>query len=96
MSKGVLTFNRGKFFRDGKFEALEFGNKDQLKMIDKVKELQTGVLFTGVFVCPCGAKITKTLGLEEYETCKCHDCGNHYEWFLYDDKVPCIRLKQSK
>lgn len=67
----ALTFKRGKFYRDGIQEPLEFGNKDQIRIIENVKQLReegavpayilddTQKLFIGIRLrCVCGGDIS--------------------------------------
>jgi hypothetical protein len=69
----MLTLNNGKFFEDGKPVPLEFGNKDQLKMLAKATELAgDGVLarhtefgeagegsVTIEYMCMCGTNFER-------------------------------------
>lgn len=43
-----LILKDGKFYRDGVFEPLEFGNKDQIKIIRDSLRLANQLLTTGV------------------------------------------------
>jgi hypothetical protein len=82
----ALTFKQGKFYRDGIVEPLEFGNKDQLRIIENVKQLrEEGAVPTMVmddsqkFVCGislqcvCGSPIKVSWEKQEYASDKIGD-----------------------
>lgn len=97
-----MTFKQGKFYNDaGQVVPLEFGNKEQLQMIENVKALHDGVMLGSVllgmahaFKCPCGARLE--FKYEDGKTIKCPDCFNKYKLFEWTDgmllDLPCIKL----
>lgn len=87
-----MTYKHGKFFNAaGSPVPLEFGNKEQLKIIAKAEALREGVMFlTGYpFTCLCGFKWSPVF--EEGMRIKCDGCKQWYEFCLYHDEVPCIK-----
>ena len=94
---------KGKFYdNSGNGVPLEFGNKEQIRLIEERKALEGGGIAACIHVhniktllfsfrCPCGVIIT----FENTTVKKCVECGENYEHFETDDwGVPAIRLKK--
>jgi hypothetical protein len=87
-----MTFKQGKFYdRKGNVVPLEFGNKDQIAMIERVKTLQEGaVYFKNAFPCPCGTINYKSF--KDGKMFKCH-CGAKYVFSYFENTIPVITRK---
>ncbi len=85
-----MIFVRGKFYENGIEVPLEFGNKEQSKFIDKIRELEgDGILcLSESIVCTCGESVQKG----KYNKGECWKCGNVFKWTLYEEEVPIIKL----
>jgi hypothetical protein len=85
-----MTFKQGKFYDDHGVVPLEFGNWEQVRILNRVKALQEGICFAGgAFYCPCGISHTKVFDDNKVFNC---ECGNTYKMYLWDDYVPTIRM----
>lgn len=85
-----MNFKNGKFYNEaGNVVPVEFGNKEQLKIIEKVKELRDGVLCIGPITCLCGEE-NKT-AFEADLIFSCPSCKQRYKFFYYDDEIPCVK-----
>ena len=88
-----MTYKQGKFYNEsGEVVPLEFGNKEQLHIIEAIKDMIDGVMlpFTGPFRCPCGALIEYKF--IEGKTIRCPDCSARYQFWLYKEELECIKL----
>lgn len=90
----MMTLKDGKFFNDGHPYPLEFGNKDQLKLIEKVKVMRSdGIMpimilndsdeFCGLALkCVCGSVVHTDYEEDFEETIgvktKCPGCNFKY------------------
>ncbi len=85
-----MTFKNNKFYNElGEIVPLEFGNNEQLKLIEKVKALRDGILFIEQFICVCGHKDNHVF-VEDLEF-TCLGCMRDYKFFYYGHVVPCIK-----
>lgn len=74
---GGMTLNRGKFYKDGVQVPLEFGNKEQIRLLQKGEEFKKGFWVPlGTFNCLCGYQISLT----DFRNGKtvCYKCYNIY------------------
>lgn len=89
---------KGKFYDNaGNMVPLEFGNKDQIRLIEERKALEGGGItlcahavdmkLTFSFRCPCG----QVVSFENKKREKC-SCGEKYEQFWPDYSGVCVRL----
>jgi hypothetical protein len=88
-----MIFKQGKFYNtEGERVALEHGNKEQIEILNKVEALRDGVLhFPGdTFTCLCGLCWHPLF--EDGKKIKCNECNQKYEFFLFDDEIPCIKM----
>lgn len=89
----TMTFKQGKFYDDNKkVVPLEHGNREQIAILETISALKDGTLFmVGYpFHCLCGA--IHEWQFFEGKRLKCSECFQRYEFFLYDDDVPCVKL----
>jgi hypothetical protein len=74
----MMTLRNGKFFKNGDPYPIEFGNNEQIKLIDSVKKLKEhgltpGFIFDeekqficGIYItCVCGSKVSCNWETEE-------------------------------
>lgn len=93
-----MTLIKGKFYQDGKCVPIEFGNKEQIQLLEKAEALNgDGVVLAIVelpggistyFHCLCGENHQPDIG--QKFTCKCglkYKC--HDQYFL-----PVIKLSK--
>lgn len=86
-----MTYKNGKFYNEeGSIVPLEFGNTEQIKIIEKVKELRDGVLCIGPVTCLCGEE--NTTAFQDDLTFGCASCRQRYKFFYYDDEIPCVKM----
>lgn len=97
-----MILRDGKFYNsDGRVVPLEFGNKEQLSILDKVAALKEGIMILDAFHCLCGMSIQwpEHLGEksdDEFKDIICGHCAVGYRFFIWDGEVPCIKLIDSK
>lgn len=91
----TTTFKNGKFYNsDGVQVPLEFGNKEQLGIINLLKELKShdGIFFpVAIFNCPCGYAIK----IKADAITKCRGCGLLYKSYLYHNEIPSLRIVEN-
>lgn len=85
---------RGEFFENGIKVPLEFGNKDQLALINKAEQLREGVFYPHDSIeCLCGHTVWREEGKKHGV---CTTCYLKFEWYYKDTSdefdIPCIRL----
>lgn len=86
-----MRYKNQKFYNDqDELIPLEFGNKEQLKLIETIEALRDGVICIGPITCLCGHG-TKTDFQEDF-IFKCPSCGQRYKFFYYQDAVPCVKI----
>ena len=84
-----MIYKNKKFYdENGEVVPLEFGNKQQLALIEKAKALETGIFSIGQFLCLCG-ELTKGVFRDEH-VFACPGCQQKYQYF-FDDEIPCIK-----
>lgn len=99
-----MTLKDGKFYKDGEPYPLEFGNNDQIQLIEKVRALkdggisprlifdeQTMIIDTARMTCVCGS-IVEIKGFEEGQIIKCTGCKFTYKVFEDDCGFPYLKI----
>jgi len=104
-----LILKNGSFYRDGEKVPLEFGNKEQIKMLKKIKELSGDGVLAKVdedelisleYVCLCGTPFRKQYTYDQWNEFQ-HDkficAGCDLKYFL-DGEVfnPFVVVKLDK
>lgn len=92
-----VTLRRGKFYKDGVPMPLEFGNKDQLRLIRIVEQLKTeGSLFNPMsdggwsLRCVCGTK----LYFKSFGEMPCPTCAIIYACLEEEESgIPYVKIK---
>lgn len=100
----MMTLKDGRFYKDGQPYPIEFGNKDQILLIEKVKQLkgvgisprlifddQTMIIDTARLLCVCGSTI-ELKGFEEGQIIRCTGCKFTYKVFLDDCDFPYLKI----
>lgn len=89
-----MTFKNGSFYLNGEKVPLEFGNKDQLALMNKAEALKEGALayvdFSSddddtalEYTCLCGCRFRREYKIEEWnelqkDKFRCKDCDMKY------------------
>jgi hypothetical protein len=86
-----MTFKQGKFYEGDQVVPLEHGNSEQIDLLTRISTLRQGIVYGpySQIVCPCGS--VKTRIFDEGKIFEC-ECGSKYEFFIFDDHVPCVKL----
>lgn len=87
-----MTLKHGKFYNGiGEVVPLEFGNQQQIDILNRIKALKEGVLFMDWrrFNCICGSSTYRDHA--DGERMRCRECHAMYEFYSLDD-IPYIKL----
>lgn len=87
-----LTFKRGEFYdKDGNTVPLEFGNLEQIRIIEAIKEMKKDgrVYLYHTFRCFCGSIHEKVF--VDGKEFKC-ECGAKYQFSTYDYDIPVLKM----
>jgi len=108
----MLRIKQGKFY-DEKWNLvpIEHGNKDQIKLIDKVKEFQNPGIepiavettqVSGCFKCLCGTQVSFEFTIDPFnekefidEDCNCSECGQKFSIYCHDDYGYMVKLNMK-
>jgi hypothetical protein len=86
----MMTLRNGKFFKNGEPYPLEFGNDDQIKLIDAVTQLKDegavpGLIFDEAQKFICGLQLTCVCGSKIHLSWETEEEGDE----IVGTKVPC-------
>lgn len=86
-----MTFKQGKFYVNGEIVPLQFGNSEQIKIIEAVKTIKNeGFFYAGSeFECFCGLSHHKPFN--EGEQFKC-ECGAVYKFYYWNEEIPTLKM----
>lgn len=87
-----MNFRDGKFYDEkGNMIPLEFGNKEQIQIIDRANALREGVCsLDKVIKCLCGYRWSPKF-TESNDVSECVKCGLKFKFYLYGGQIPCIK-----